>query len=145
VAPNGVVYIKVINANGCYSVAVVTLVVLPPVKSDVLKDKIICMEDKTTLDAGPGFKSYEWSTGATTQTIKDVGVGTYWVKLKTGDCVTMQTVKVYASEHPVISNIDISNNTVTVNVIGGTQPYQYSIDNINWQDSNVFNNVAEVM
>jgi hypothetical protein len=57
----------------------------------------------------------------------------------------MQTVKVYASEHPVISNIDISNNTVTVNVIGGTQPYQYSIDNINWQDSNVFNNVAEVM
>ncbi len=142
VAPNGVVYIKVINANGCYSVAVVTLVVLPPVKSDVLKDKIICMEEKTTLDAGPGFKSYEWSTGATTQTIKDVGVGIYWVKLKTGDCVTMQTVKVYASEHPVISNIDISNNTVTVNVIGGTQPYHYSIDNINWQDSNVFNNVA---
>jgi hypothetical protein len=47
----------VINANGCYSVAVVTLVVLPPVKSDVLKDKIICMEDKTTLDAGLALKA----------------------------------------------------------------------------------------
>ncbi|WP_278379079.1 T9SS type B sorting domain-containing protein [Chryseobacterium arthrosphaerae] len=142
VAPNGVVYVKVINVNGCYSVAVITLVVLPPVQSDVLKDKIICMEDTTTLDAGPGFKSYEWSTGATTQMINNVGVGVYWVKLKTGECVTMQTVKVYASEQPVISDIDISNNTITVNVIGGTPPYQYSIDHINWQDSNVFTNVA---
>ncbi|WES95964.1 T9SS type B sorting domain-containing protein [Chryseobacterium arthrosphaerae] len=142
VAPNGVVYVKVINANGCYSVAVITLVVLPPVQSDVLKDKIICMEDTTTLDAGPGFKSYEWSTGATTQMINNVGVGVYWVKLKTGECVTMQTVKVYASEQPVISDIDISNNTITVNVLGGTPPYQYSIDHINWQDSNVFTNVA---
>ena len=142
VAPNGVVYVKVINANGCYSVAVITLVVLPPVQSDVLKDKIICMEDTTTLDAGPGFKSYEWSMGATTQMINNVGVGVYWVKLKTGECVTMQTVKVYASEQPVISDIDISNNTITVNVIGGTPPYQYSIDHINWQDSNVFTNVA---
>ncbi|WP_312303214.1 T9SS type B sorting domain-containing protein [Chryseobacterium sp.] len=142
VAPNGVVYVKVINANGCYSVAVITLVVLPPVQSDVLKDKIICMEDTTTLDAGPGFKSYEWSTGATTQMINNVGVGIYWVKLKTGECVTMQTVKVYASEQPVISDINISNNTITVNVIGGTPPYQYSIDHINWQDSNVFTNLA---
>ncbi|RXM59546.1 hypothetical protein [Chryseobacterium sp. CH1] len=53
IAPNGVVYIKVINANGCYRVAMVTLVVLAPVKSSVLVDKIICMEGKTTLDAGP--------------------------------------------------------------------------------------------
>ncbi|REC47086.1 T9SS type B sorting domain-containing protein [Chryseobacterium pennipullorum] len=141
VAPNGVVYIKVINGNGCYRVAQVTLVVLAPVKSDVLVDKIICMEGKTTLDAGPGFKSYEWSTGATTQAIHNVGVGVYWVKLTTGECVTMQSVKVYASEQPVVANIDISSNTITVYVIGGTPPYQYSVDNINWQNSNVFNNM----
>ncbi|QIY92096.1 T9SS type B sorting domain-containing protein [Chryseobacterium gallinarum] len=142
IAPNGVVYIKVINANGCYRIAEVTLTVMPPVKSDILVDKIVCMEGKTTLDAGPGFKGYEWSTGATTQSIQNVGVGTYWVRLRTGDCYTVQTVKVYPSEQPVISNIDISNNTITVNVIGGTAPYKYSIDNINWQDSNVFTNLA---
>ncbi len=102
------------------------------------------MEEKTTLDAGPGFKSYEWSTGATTQVIKNVGVGTYWVKLKTGECITTQTVKVYASEQPVISNIEISTNTITVYAIGGTPPYKYSIDNITWQDSNVFTNMARV-
>lgn len=141
IAPSGVAYVKVINANGCYRVAKVTLVVLPPVKSDVLEDKIICIEDKTTLDAGPGFNGYLWSTGATTQSISDVGVGSYWVKLTTGDCTTTQMVKVYPSEQPVISNIDISSTQVTVTVVGGTAPYQYSMDNINWQDSNVFTDV----
>lgn len=141
IAPNGVAYVRVTNGNGCFKVAEITLVVLPPVKSTVLADKIICMEDKTTLDAGPGFNAYEWSTGATTQAINNVGVGTYWVKLKTGDCITKQEVKVYSSEQPVISNIDIANNTVTVYVVGGTVPYKYSMDNITWQDSNIFTDV----
>ncbi|WP_265131665.1 T9SS type B sorting domain-containing protein [Chryseobacterium oranimense] len=140
-APDGVVYVRVSNAQGCYNIAKITLVVIPPVYSTVLKDKIICVEDRTTLDAGPGFNGYEWSTGATTQSITNVGVGTYWVKLKTGDCTVVQNVKVYPSEQPVVSSIEISNTTVTVFVIGGTPPYKYSMDNINWQDSNEFNNV----
>ncbi|MGG5209908.1 T9SS type B sorting domain-containing protein [Chryseobacterium sp. MIQD13] len=141
IAPNGVVYVRVSNAQGCYNIAKITLVVIPSVYSTVLKDKIICVEDRTTLDAGPGFNGYEWSTGATTQTITNVGVGTYWVKLKTGDCIVTQNVKVYPSEQPVVSSIDISNTTVNVFVIGGTPPYKYSMDDINWQDSNVFDNV----
>jgi gliding motility-associated-like protein len=141
IAPNGVVYIKVTNSNGCYDIAKVTLEVIPPVFSNILEDKIICIEDTTILDAGPGFTGYEWSTGATTQTISNVGVGTYWVKLKTGSCVATQNVKVYPSEQPVITSVDISNNVVTVYVAGGTQPYKYSLDGINWQDSNEFKNV----
>ncbi len=142
IAPNGVVYIKVFNGNGCYSIAKVTLTVIPPVYSRTLLDKTICIENTTTLDAGAGFKSYEWSTGATTQSIKNVGVGTYWVKLKTGDCIATQKVTVYPSDNPVITTVDISGSTVTVYANGGTPPYQYSMDNINWQDSNVFTNIA---
>jgi len=141
ISPNGVIYIKVINGNGCYAIAKVSLIVIPQVFSNTLEDKIICMEDTTTLDAGPGFTAYEWSTGATTQTISNVGVGTYWVKLKTGDCEATQTVKIYASDQPVISSVDISNTTVTIYVNGGTAPYQYSTDGIKWQDSNEFNNI----
>ena len=138
IAPNGVVYVRVVSGDGCYTVAKVTLVVIPPVYSTVLIDKVICIEDRTTLDAGPGFTAYEWSTGATTQTISNVGVGTYWVKLTTGDCTAIQNVKVYATEQPVVSNVEITNNSITVNAIGGTPAYQYSLDNVNWQDSNVF-------
>lgn len=138
VAMSGDVYVRVISANLCYAIAKITLKVLPPVKSNVLKDVTICMEDTTTLDAGPGFDGYEWSTGATTQSIQNIGVGAYWVKLKTGICYTVQEVHVYPSQQPVISSIDISNNTITVNVSGGKSPYKYSLDGINWQDSNVF-------
>lgn len=142
IAPTGVVYIRVSDGNGCYTVTKVNLIVIPPTYSTVLQDKVICFEDKTTLDAGPGFSGYVWSTGATTQTITNVSVGTYWVKLKTGDCTAKQIVKVYASEQPVISNVDISTNNITVNVIGGSPAYQYSIDNVNWQESNIFKDIT---
>jgi gliding motility-associated-like protein len=141
IAPNGVIYVRVYDNRGCFNVTKVSLKVLPPVTSNVLKDKVICMEDKTTLDAGPGFKKYEWSTGATTQSISNVGIGTYWVKLTTGECVTKQSVTVYPSEQPVITSIDIATTTLTVNVLGGTPDYKYSIDNVVWQDNNVFNNL----
>lgn len=132
------VYVRVTNANQCYAISKITLKVLPPVKSAVLKDKTICAEEKTTLDAGPGFDGYEWSTGATTQSISNAGIGVYWVKLKTGKCFTLQTVTIFASTQPVIASVEISNNTITVNASGGTPPYMYSTDGVTWQASNSF-------
>ncbi|UOU99077.1 gliding motility-associated C-terminal domain-containing protein [Chryseobacterium daecheongense] len=142
VSTSTAVYVRVIDANGCYMIAKINLIVLPPVFSSVLKDKTICIDDKTTLDAGPGFDGYEWSTGATTQSISDIPVGLYWVKLKTGTCITTQMVKVSPSDQPVISSIDVVNSSITVNVKGGTPAYQYSLDGISWQDSNVFNGLS---
>lgn len=141
ISENGEVYVRVTSGDGCYAITKITLKVLPPVKSTVLKDKTICIEDRTTLDAGPGFDGYEWNTGATTQTIQGVPVGAYWVKLKTGKCFTLQQVNIYAAQQPVIASLDITNNTITVNASGGTAPYQYSLDGITWQDSNVFSNL----
>lgn len=141
ISPNGVVFVRVSNNQGCYMIAKINLVVLGPVKSNVLQDKVICIEDKTTLDAGPGFASYQWSTGETTQSITDVSVGTYWVKLQTGECYTTQKVTVFPAESPVVTGIDIAGTKITVNVAGGMAPYKYSIDKIVWQDSNVFENV----
>ncbi|WP_053073353.1 T9SS type B sorting domain-containing protein [Chryseobacterium sp. FH2] len=138
ISTSGAAYVKVTDENGCYMIAKINLVVLPPVKSSILKDKIICIDARTNLDAGPGFDGYEWNTGATTSSIQGVPVGMYWVKLKTGNCYTLQTVKVIPAAEPTISSIDITNNTISINVNGGTPPYKYSLDGINWQDSNVF-------
>lgn len=132
------VYVRVTSTDACYAITSITLKVLPPVKSTVLKDKTICMEDRTSLDAGPGFDGYEWSTGATTQTIQGVGVGSYWVRLQTGKCFTYQQVNIYPTPQPVIASVDIKNNTMTVYASGGTAPYEYSLNGINWQSSNVF-------
>ncbi|MCA6066858.1 gliding motility-associated C-terminal domain-containing protein [Chryseobacterium sp. RG1] len=138
VSGNGEVYVRITGVNSCYIIKKIRLNVIAPVTSSVLKDKTICIDDKTTLDAGSGFASYEWSTGETTQSIQNVPVGIYWVKLKTGNCITKQIVKVNAAADPVITSLDITNNTITVNVSGGLAPYQYSLDGIKWQDSNIF-------
>jgi gliding motility-associated-like protein len=135
---NADVYVKVTAVSGCFIIKKITLKVIPPVRSTVLKDKIICIGDRTSLDAGAGFDGYEWSTGATTQSIQGVPVGAYWVILRTGNCYAMQLVTVKAASNPVIASLDITNNTITVNVEGGTAPYQYSLNGTNWQDSNIF-------
>jgi gliding motility-associated-like protein len=140
-APNGFVYAVVTNAQGCFAISKITLIAVPPVTSSILVDKEICMNSTTTLDAGPGFTEYLWSTGATTSSITNVMVGTYWVKLKTGRCWTKQNVKVTPFNEPIITSIEINNNTITINADGGTKPYMYSLDGILWQDSDIFSNV----
>ena len=144
-APSGFVFVKLTTTQGCYNIAKVTLKVEAPAPSPLLKDQVICTEKTTTLDAGPGYLKYLWSTGATTASISNVGVGDYWVKLTKDGCETMQTVKVIPAATPTITNVEIGNGTFAVTVYGGKAPYKYSIDNINWQDSNVFTAVPRGM
>ncbi|MFC3158493.1 T9SS type B sorting domain-containing protein [Chryseobacterium arachidis] len=140
ISPSNTIYVKVINSKGCYSVTEISLVVIQTPSSALLQDKIICIGDKTILDAGPGYDGYEWSTGETTQSIL-VSAGEYSVKLSKERCYIIQNVKVLVAVQPVISSIEIKNNTITVNVIGGRAPYLYSSDGVNWQESNIFTNV----
>ncbi|MEJ5050693.1 gliding motility-associated C-terminal domain-containing protein [Chryseobacterium culicis] len=135
----GFVYVKVTTAEGCTANAKIELIVLPIKKSPILVDQYICMDAKTNLDAGPGYDSYLWSTGATTSGIRDVGVGEYTVVLGKNGCFLTQTVKVKKVEDPVIQTIEINNNTATVIVSGGKAPYKYAVDGTsNWQDSSTF-------
>jgi PKD repeat protein len=56
-----------------------------------------------TLDAGSGFTTYEWSTGATTSTILATGEGIYSVKVTTAEgCQLEDSVRVMIST-PVVN------------------------------------------
>ena len=135
------IYIRFEKSGVCPSVGSITITVRIPKHSTILFDKVICPETLTNLDAGPGFDSYLWSTGATTPAIMNVPAGSYWVDLTFDGCTYRQHVNVTESPIPFITMIEINGNTVTIGVSGGTPPYEYSLDGVNWQSSNVFNNV----
>lgn len=130
-------YIRLESPTECPNIANFTLIFKAPRESTILQEETICPSFTTFLDAGFGFDSYLWSTGETSQTI-EVGVGIYYVDLGFNGCIYRQTVEVKAAELPKITNIEVVGNTATVFVMGGNPPYQYSLDNIIFQNSNVF-------
>jgi gliding motility-associated-like protein len=139
---NSQIYYIRFEKNGvCPEVGTLKINIKIPKKSDVLQDKAICPKTTTTLDAGPGFERYLWSTGATTPSITNVAPGSYWVELTFNGCVYKQYVNVTELPLPMITSIEIDGTTVKVGVSGGIPPYEYSLDGVVWQSSNVFYNV----
>lgn len=134
-------YIRFEKNGVCPEVASIKINIKTPKKSDLLIDQIICPKATTTLDAGPGFEKYLWSTGATTHSITNVPAGSYWVELTFNGCVYKQVVNVTEYQLPLITSIEIDGTTVKIGVSGGTPPYQYSLDGVVWQNSNIFYNV----
>ncbi|MBE4947094.1 T9SS type B sorting domain-containing protein [Chryseobacterium culicis] len=134
-------YIRFEKNGVCPEVGTLIINIKVPKKSDILVDKAICPKTTTTLDAGPGFERYLWSTGATTPSITNVAPGSYWVELTFNGCVYKQYVNVTELPLPMITSIEIDGTTVKVGVSGGTPPYEYSLDGVLWQSSNVFTNV----
>lgn len=135
-----------IGAQGCKSLqpAIVTVEVVPAIKSN-LTGGYICAGDRITLDAGagPGY-SYTWSNGATGQTLVADSPGLYFVDITNGVCTKRFTTEVKLATIPEIVNVDYNQNgtlIVTASSLGGGV-LEYSADNgVTWQNSNLFNNI----
>lgn len=121
-----------------------------PKNSKILKDQTICANSTTTLTTETTFTYYKWKNengqiideGPFVNFINDVSVGKYSVELTSANgCSLVQNVNIFSAELPLITNIEVSGNTATVFVMGGNPPYQYSLDNITFQSSNIYTNV----
>lgn len=137
-----------IGAQGCKSLqpARITIEVVPAIVS-VLKGGHICEGDKIILDAGsgPGY-TYQWSTGETSQTITASKAGQYSVTISNGVCSKEFKTEVIKAVIPEIIKVDYNDKGTMI--LTATNPsngiLEYSVDNgINWQSSNVFNNVPK--
>lgn len=135
-----------IGTKGCKSLqpAKVRIEVIPAITTPLL-DVEMCVGDNIVLDAGAGNNyTYLWNTGATTQTIVANELGIYSVEIDNGVCKDKFKVKVHAAALPYVTNLNYSDNTLTVtaytpSINNIAQTLEYSIDGGGvWQDSNVF-------
>ncbi len=92
----------------------------------------------TTVTGGTAPYVYLWNTGANTANLSDVTSGTYEVTvLDANGCQTEQSITLTAPDALIIENEVLTNPTcfegndgsISVNVIGGTPPYQYEWTN----------------
>ncbi|MCW4468332.1 T9SS type B sorting domain-containing protein [Flavobacterium sp. MFBS3-15] len=115
------------------------------------RETYICQGNgPVTLTADPGFDSYEWSTGETTNSIQVDEPGNYSVRVANvyGDveCETTTDITVNLSEEPSINEIETddwtdNHNSITIHA-NGAGSYEYSIDGDTYQDSPVFSDLA---
>ena len=99
---------------------------------DIVSDTGLCTGSTIDLDAGSGYSSYSWSTGANTQTINVHVAGTYYVTVSDGSCSANDSIVVIEDTPP---NIDIekmkiicAGDSVSILASGGGDYYWSSGD-----------------
>ncbi|HHM21204.1 MAG TPA: hypothetical protein ENJ20_04180, partial [Bacteroidetes bacterium] len=146
----GTYEVTVMDANG-FSVTTnaVDIANPPPITltADVVNDDI-------TANAGGGTGTLQYSIdGVNFQTsplFENLPNGVYTVTaMDANGCtqdttaiVAVNTLIVSASQTKAISCFGDSDGEITAQVAGGTPPYEYSIDGVNFQSANVFQNLA---
>jgi gliding motility-associated-like protein len=141
---NTTYYYEAIN-NGCTNGAKVPLDLITyqlPVVSD--QEVKICNSTAILLDTEAPNMTYLWSTGETTQTISVSEKGIYTVNvtsLTPENCTNKKTITVLENNKPKITNVLVDETTVTIELVKTEDYFEYSIDGINYQSSNIFTNV----
>ncbi|HWB63482.1 MAG TPA: C10 family peptidase [Chitinophagales bacterium] len=134
---NGEYTVTVTDTKNCKAVTTVTVSSLPQIMVDATTvDATGCTSAtgganvSVTGGSGSGYL-YNWNTGSTTDAISDVAAGDYSLTVTDGNsCTTVIDVVVnqpYALS--VSTNVTASGNnngTATVDVSGGSSPYNYS-------------------
>ncbi|MDR2204732.1 MAG: gliding motility-associated C-terminal domain-containing protein [Flavobacteriaceae bacterium] len=143
VSSTGTYTLTITSPNGCTATDEI-FISIETIAVDLGADIEVCYGQSVTLDAGnfPAGTTFLWNTGETSQTITVTETDTYSVTVSyPSGCSATDEILVNFIKAPEIISIEITGNTVTINVAGGKPPYEYSLDGISWQSSNVFNDI----
>jgi gliding motility-associated-like protein len=136
-----VIHVKVSTPDGCFKVVRLSLTLNPKPEFSLPEKIDFCNGKSITLDAGSGYSSYLWSTGATTQSITVSTPGNYSVTVTNSfGCQNTDNIQVSYTVLPEIIAVNINNNSATV-ILSASGNFEYSLDNFTWQDSNIFTNL----
>lgn len=141
------IYVKITENGNCVGILWFDLIIRYMGAVDTQPVELfMCEGDPITISAPNGFYNYLWNTGDTSQSIEITEGGEYTVTFYTEyGCGASKTFVVEASSVATIAEVVIDDlnsgyNTVTV-LVEGLGDYEYSLNGITYQDSNVFTNV----
>ncbi len=131
------------NQTGCVNIGSFDVVVNPKPEINMDDKYIVCLNDSVYVEAPAGFSAYLWSTGETTQGIYIYNPGTYTVEVTDAKgCTNSKDIQVALSEPATITDVivvDFNGNDNSIEVmVAGSGDYEYSLDDVNYQDSNIF-------
>ncbi|KQO34368.1 hypothetical protein ASF10_01205 [Flavobacterium sp. Leaf82] len=137
-----------VNNNGNIITNYFSLTALPPITVTASHTPIICSEETATLtvNASGGIGSYEYSLNGGPYTsnnyFKFLIAGTYKIDVMDGMGVCRVSINHTITAPPrLTATASTVNQNTTIIAEGGTEPYQYSLDGIVYQSSNVFSNL----
>lgn len=142
------IYVRLESTNGCHQIVKLELTLFPKPTISINDVMPICKTNNIIVDAGAGFNSYLWSTGATTQSITITQAGNYSVIVTQNHggitCTSIKNFTVVLSNIATIATIETQDWTDNENIIivnlttSSIGNYEYSLDGIHYQDSNIF-------
>ncbi len=135
-----------VNNRNCFDITYFDLVVIEQPILEMATQWSICKGDTLEIVGEPGYDEYLWSTGEITQNILVDTPGVYSLTVTNIDndvrCEDNISIIVNLSTIASITNIETSDWTSNENTISifveGTGDYEYSIDNVTYQDSPIF-------
>jgi len=110
---------------------------------DTIEEFVVLCEDGTvTLSANSNLvnPSFLWSTGEITEEIIVTTPGTYAVEITDNTCITIiKTIDVSLIESPQIESVFSEGSDIIIEMLN-TGDFEYSLDGVQYQTSNVFSN-----
>ncbi|PXY41496.1 hypothetical protein DMB65_05960 [Flavobacterium cheongpyeongense] len=147
-----IIYVRIDTNDKCYQVGQLSLTLVAEPIISIPDTVSLCQGKDVSINAGSGFDSYLWSTGAISESITVSTVGVYSVSVTQNHgstvCSAVKNFQVKLSNAATILNIVTQDWTDNDNIIvveladSSLGSYEYSIDGITYQDSNTFSGLA---
>ncbi|NDP28159.1 MAG: T9SS type B sorting domain-containing protein [Flavobacterium sp.] len=142
-------YVRIDSPNSCHQIVELQLTLVSKPIITIPDIVPICENNSIIIDAGSGSDAYLWSNGASTSSITVINPGNFSVTVTNYyggvSCSSTKVFTVKKSDKPSISLIETKDWTDNDNIISvyltNSGDFEYSIDGINYQDSNQFSNV----
>ncbi len=149
--PIGNYAVTVTDINGCFAVATGSIDEPPALELELAPNEILCKGNAdgsivSFIEGGVEPYVYEWSNGETTSNIESLTAGDYNLSVTDANgCTIVMTTNIDEPELALdmsydVENVDCNegqNGMIALAPEGGTPPYTYSLDGVNFDGANI--------